>query len=399
MMHIVPSLTQTNMNDPYTQFNQSSSDASLISSDSQSFPSKLFQCLSDSEIMGFSDVIGWQPDGTSFKVHNPDRFAAEIMPLYFGAIQFKSWQRQLSFYGFSKVSMGLTRGSYMHNSFRRGERSLALEIQRIGYPKPPTEEETNNDAWSNYLRTPIHTTSALSAITGLPAYKVEYNDGGVFDISNDKREWVSNSPLLQDQGVKPSSWDPSKDIGSISLDLDLDDDDSICPSDIVGGNIDGNLSLPLASDLIKGLAGDSPVDDQPECTPSFTATTTMQTTQPSAASVSSPEQRRFPWKLHDMLTEAEKNGFQDIISWEPDGNAFKVHDCKAFVADVMPLYFDQSRYESFRRQLRKYGFSRLEKDRYRGAYHHKFFQRNNRQLCKFITREAQKLELARGKGK
>lgn len=55
----------------------------------------------------------------------------------------------------------------------------------------------------------------------------------------------------------------------------------------------------------------------------------------------SSEQRSFPWKLHEMLSEVDTNGFQDIISWEPDGTAFKVHDCRLFVEKVMPLYFDQ----------------------------------------------------------
>jgi hypothetical protein len=95
----------------------------------------------------------------------------------------------------------------------------------------------------------------------------------------------------------------------------------------------------------------------------------------------------FPWKLHDMLEEVEGNFFQDIVSWEPDGMAFKVHDFRMFVEKVMPMYFNQSRYESFRRQLRKYGFSRLDQDRYRSAYHHTFFQRANRQLCHNIIRE------------
>lgn len=139
-------------------------------------------------------------------------------------------------------------------------------------------------------------------------------------------------------------------------------------------------TLPAACDLMDDLsAGESP-------TLPTSAAFAEAKAAPAESAAAASEPRSFPWKLHEMLDEVEINGFQDIISWEPDGLAFKVHDCRLFVEKVMPLYFDQSRYESFRRQLRKYGFSRLHKDRYRGAYHHDNFQRENKHLCKYITR-------------
>ena len=107
------------------------SDSSGITlENSVSFPSKLYKCLVDAEKGGFSDVISWQQDGMSFKVHNQERFGNEILPMYFGAIKFKSWQRQLNLYGFTRVQKGLTRGSYTHEHFMRGRKSLSLEISR-----------------------------------------------------------------------------------------------------------------------------------------------------------------------------------------------------------------------------------------------------------------------------
>jgi hypothetical protein len=142
-------------------------------------------------------------------------------------------------------------------------------------------------------------------------------------------------------------------------------------------------TLPVACDLMDDLATDPQGPRQPTSV-AFPQTSAAPPAADAAATTSEP--RSFPWKLHEMLGEVQTTGFQDIISWEPDGMAFKVHDCQLFVEKVMPLYFDQSRYESFRRQLRKYGFSRLNKDRYRGAYHHKHFQKVNKQLCKYIKR-------------
>lgn len=157
----------------------------------------------------------------------------------------------------------------------------------------------------------------------------------------------------------------------------------------------------LAADLSSGTStplGASVPPRQPLLVSSQAVAMEHQQVRPGSTKISS-EPRSFPWKLQELLCEAEKNGFHDIISWEPDGMAFKVHDCHLFVERVMPLYFDQSRYESFRRQLRKYGFSRLHKDRYRGAYHHRNFQRFNKNLCEHITRGNANKKAAEAKAK
>jgi len=60
----------------------------------------------------------------------------------------------------------------------------------------------------------------------------------------------------------------------------------------------------------------------------------------------------FPWKLHILLEQSERQGFEDTISWEGD-RAFKVHDPKKFEDSVMKEYFNQTQYKSFQRQ-RKY---------------------------------------------
>ena len=98
----------------------------------------------------------------------------------------------------------------------------------------------------------------------------------------------------------------------------------------------------------------------------------------------------FPWKLHLMLEEAEANNFQSIVSWVQDGTAFKVHNTTEFLTQVMPRYFDQSKFESFRRQLNLYGFSRITRGENRGVYYHKSFVKSDRSLCKEILRQSSK---------
>ena len=79
----------------------------------------------------------------------------------------------------------------------------------------------------------------------------------------------------------------------------------------------------------------------------------------------------FPTVLHHMLEDAETLGFHDVVSWQPHGRAFHVHQPEKFVKDVMPKYFRHTRLSSFQRQLSLYGFTRLaRKGPDRGAYYH-----------------------------
>jgi hypothetical protein len=94
----------------------------------------------------------------------------------------------------------------------------------------------------------------------------------------------------------------------------------------------------------------------------------------------------FPWRLHDMLNDAEKKGFENIVSWQQDGKGFKVHMQKEFSNIVLPSYFNQSQYKSFQRQLNIYGFSRTTIGAERGAYTHELLIRGKPDICRFMVR-------------
>lgn len=55
----------------------------------------------------------------------------------------------------------------------------------------------------------------------------------------------------------------------------------------------------------------------------------------------------FPYKLYQMLTDADEKGFHHIVSWNATGTSFKVHDSVAFTKTIIPKYFKQTRYKSF----------------------------------------------------
>eukprot|EP00532_Pseudo-nitzschia_australis_P007038 CAMPEP_0168172968 /NCGR_PEP_ID=MMETSP0139_2-20121125/5592_1 /TAXON_ID=44445 /ORGANISM="Pseudo-nitzschia australis, Strain 10249 10 AB" /LENGTH=1001 /DNA_ID=CAMNT_0008090765 /DNA_START=239 /DNA_END=3244 /DNA_ORIENTATION=+ len=67
---------------------------------------------------------------------------------------------------------------------------------------------------------------------------------------------------------------------------------------------------------------------------------------------------QFLGRLHALLSYAEKEGKQDIVSWTPDGKKFTVHDPFGFMNSVFPMYFDSLTYSSFEQKLRRWGFMR-----------------------------------------
>jgi hypothetical protein len=95
----------------------------------------------------------------------------------------------------------------------------------------------------------------------------------------------------------------------------------------------------------------------------------------------------FPSVLHAMLERAEAEGFEEIVSWQPHGRAFAVHSPTRFVKEVMPMFFRQTRFASFQRQLSLYGFLRLtRKGNDHGAYYHELFVRGRSDLCRLMQR-------------
>jgi len=94
----------------------------------------------------------------------------------------------------------------------------------------------------------------------------------------------------------------------------------------------------------------------------------------------------FPFRLHTLLDQIEADGYSQIISWQPHGRAFKVHNKTAFVEEIMPRYFKQSKITSFQRQLNLYGFTRLSKGTDSGGYYHELFLRHMSFLCHHMVR-------------
>lgn len=102
---------------------------------------------------------------------------------------------------------------------------------------------------------------------------------------------------------------------------------------------------------------------------------------------SSSQQHSFPLRLQRMLDKLEADGSRDVISWLPHGRAFVVHDADRFVTELMPVYFNQTKYSSFQRQLHMYNFSRITTGRDKGAYWNSHFQRGKPSLTGMSYRD------------
>mmetsp|Transcript_114637 Transcript_114637/g.171455 ORF Transcript_114637/g.171455 Transcript_114637/m.171455 type:complete len:431 (+) Transcript_114637:59-1351(+) len=94
----------------------------------------------------------------------------------------------------------------------------------------------------------------------------------------------------------------------------------------------------------------------------------------------------FPVKLHRLLCEAEKGNNSDVISWLPDGEAFKVHDKARFTTEFMPSYFGTSNYRSFQKNLNMWGFTTVRGGDSRGTCSHPLFIRDLLYLCHRMVR-------------
>lgn len=81
----------------------------------------------------------------------------------------------------------------------------------------------------------------------------------------------------------------------------------------------------------------------------------------------------------------EENRIENVISWVLKGRGFVVHDPDRLV-ELLPLFFSQTKYRSFRRQLNMWHFERIEKGPSKGAFIHPYFVQGNRELCHSMSR-------------
>jgi len=110
------------------------------------FPSKLMNILRKES---FSNVVSWCSHGRAFKVRNVQKFEKDILPRYFKTTHMSSFRKQLSLWGFKRITKGTDAGCYYHQAFLRGMPKLLKflrykKIKGVGRaPKPNPIAEPN----------------------------------------------------------------------------------------------------------------------------------------------------------------------------------------------------------------------------------------------------------------
>ena len=92
--------------------------------------------------------------------------------------------------------------------------------------------------------------------------------------------------------------------------------------------------------------------------------------------------KNFPEKLFEIL---ENPDHAEILKWLPGGKAFIIMDKKRFASDLLPLYFKQTQFTSFTRKLSRWKFVRVPRGPFMGAYYHKLFRKDHKDLCKLMS--------------
>lgn len=284
----------------------------------------------------------------------------------------KSFQRQLNLYGFTRIPNGPERGSYIHKYFVRDNPKLALNMARSN---------------KNMIQAKV---SAAKQVNSALKKQQQQPHQRIMSMGADEASFPQNvQALLHERMGSFGNSFIFRNSGSM-----MNLDDIMVSGQDLFGDVAANAKQqaeqrkhpfhgsPAAASVSKRLTRDEGTldDEEQEDEPDQHK---QQHTEEATSHVYS-----FPWKLYDMLEEVEKTGQTHICSWTDNGKAFTVHKVDAFLEEIMPNYFDQKKFESFRRQLNFYGFVRVSRGANRGTYSHEHFVKNDRARCKLILRLA-----------
>lgn len=91
------------------------------------FPQKLYTMMTEES----PSIIAWISTRDAFIILDKEKFKSEVIPKYFMHTNFASFLRQLSVYGFRRITRGEAQGAYVHPKFKAGNPELVAEIRRV----------------------------------------------------------------------------------------------------------------------------------------------------------------------------------------------------------------------------------------------------------------------------
>jgi len=339
----------------------------------------MYSLLEDADTFGFANIISWQPGGKSFKLHKLEVFETTIMQSYFTQTKLKSFQRQLNIYGWKKVQVGANKGGYYHKSFVRGSPELCGNVVRRKFKDSSDETVVKRAPVFDSLINSMIGDSCLSSIEPRPILPQHEK------MLNAAASWNKQSAMQLEDSEVETFYDffyPEEPKEKSFIETFFTEDgpsrEQVVSSQQASSwhAIDEDFSLQVCNNDLDDFVNILKDDAQSAASSS----------QESEKEGDLETDNSFPYKVHLMLENSKRDNYTHVVSWVKNGTAFKVHNTKEFVERILPMYFDQTKYESFRRQLNLYQFARVARGSERGIISHPCLLEGARWLCDEIKR-------------
>lgn len=91
------------------------------------FPGKLMTMLESAEIEKYDHIVAWTANGSGFRVKDKDLFVQKVCSAYYKLKRFRSFERQLNFWGFIRDGKYTT--TWNHPIFRRGDPKSLMQME------------------------------------------------------------------------------------------------------------------------------------------------------------------------------------------------------------------------------------------------------------------------------
>ena len=138
------------------------------------FPYILHEVLQDVERIGQTNIVSWNADGKSFRIHDPDAFVSFILEKYFKtkyfggiASRLTQFRSDLKDWGFEDAVDGNRMGeTFTHHCFQKGQSSLCRYMRNGRRKTEESRQETKNN-------TPMNTTNNVSTLPCCISFPVE----------------------------------------------------------------------------------------------------------------------------------------------------------------------------------------------------------------------------------
>lgn len=189
------------------------------------FPTILHKMLSESEAMRFSHLISWQSHGRSFLIHKPREFVRDVVPRYFKHSKLSSFQRQLSLYGFVRLTNeGPDKGAYYHELFLRGRPFLCSKIQRTRVKGTWVRTSSSPESEPDFFSMDPVVDMEGSAVTSSPSAKPPQHSGLENQRTGTPPNFVSpkSSPALQGERDAGGEFQQTIQLDRFQLDATSD---------------------------------------------------------------------------------------------------------------------------------------------------------------------------------